>query len=386
MKRKFKICFLILSIASCFFMPSVFASERKEDITDEIYQEQVKESHADELMDSIPKDTKKSLEFIGVNGISWEDFSNITPQKIFSKIFSYAKESFPKPIKTSMRMIAVILLAALMDSFKLSLFEQPLSGTTNIIAALCVCTMTLDPIITFISSASSVIKGASNFMLCYIPIMTGIMVASGQTISATSYNVLMITSGEIISQIASNLITPLLSVFLALSITSSISPSINLNGICSTFHSFIKWSLGFVTTIFVGLLTIQSLIGNTADSTASKATKFLISSFIPIVGGALGDAFSTVQSCVKLLKSGVGAFGIIAASFIFLPILTECLIWIATMNTCSAISEIFQLKRISELLKSIGKVVSTMLSLILCSMMILIVSTVIVLILGGNAT
>ncbi len=362
----------------------VHASSEKQNAIDEIYQQQIKESHANELKDALPNDTQKSLEVIGVHGIDWASFSNVTPEKIFKKILSYIKESSPKPIKSAFGMIAVILLAALVDSFKVSLSQRPLSGTVNVIATLCICTMSLEPIISFIARASGVIKGASNFILCYVPVMTGIMMASGQTVSATSYNVLMITAGEIISQVASRLITPLLSVFLALSTVSSISTSINLNGICKTFHSFIKWSLGLVMTIFVSLLTLQSLVGNSADSTTLKATKFMISSFVPIVGGALGDALGSVQSCVKLLKSGVGAFGIIAASFIFLPIIIECLIWIATMNTCSSISEIFQLNKISTLLKGAGTVVSTMLSIILCSMLILTVSTVIVLILGGS--
>lgn len=389
MHRQFKLFYFltILSLVCLMFITfetPVHADCEKQNVLDEIYQQQVKESHADELEESLPKDTRKSLDFIGVHGIDWTNLSNVTPEKIFKKIFSYIKESSPKPMKAAFGMVAIILLAALVDSFKISLSQRPLSGTVNVIATLCICTMSLEPIIDFIARASGIIKGASNFMLCYVPVMTGIMLASGQTVSATSYNVLMITAGEIISQVASRLITPLLSVFLALSTVSSISTSINLNGICKTFHSFIKWSLGFIMTIFVSLLTLQSLVGNSADSTALKATKFMISSFVPIVGGALGDALGSVQSCVKLLKSGVGAFGIIAASFIFLPIIIECLIWIATMNTCSAISEIFQLNKISTLLKGAGTVVSTMLSIILCSMMILTVSTVIVLIIGGS--
>lgn len=364
---------------------TVYASEEhKEENFEDIYSSQLEDSGANKLTESLPKDTLNSLNWIGIQDVDWKQLMNITPDKIFSQIISTAKESSPKPIKAALSVIAIILLAALMDSFKLSIAQRPLNGATGIIATLCVCTMALEPIIAFIERAGGVIKGASNFMLCYIPVMSGIMIASGQTVSAASYNILMMTSGEIISQIASGLLTPLLSIFLAVSVVSSISPNLNLDGICSLFSSFIKWALGLTMTVFVSLLTIQSLVGNAADSTSMKAAKFVISSFVPIVGSALGDAFGTVQSCIKLLKSGVGAFGIIAASFIFLPILIECLIWMFAMNLCSSISDIFQLGKISSLLKNAGKVVSTMLSIILSCMMILTVSTVIVLIVGGN--
>ena len=365
---------------------TVYASEEHGKINfEDIYNTQLEDSGANKLTESLPKDTLETLNWIGVQGVDWKQLMNITPDKIFSQIMSTAKESSPKPIKASLSVIAVTLLAALMDSFKLSIAQRPLNGATGIIATLCVCTMALEPIIVFIEKAGGVIKGASNFMLCYIPVMSGIMIASGQTASAASYNILMMTSGEIISQIASGLLTPLLSIFLAVSVVTSISPSLNLDGVCSLFHSFVKWTLGLTMTVFVSLLTIQSLVGNAADSTSIKTAKFVISSFVPIVGSALGDAFGTVQSCIKLLKSGVGAFGIIAASFIFLPILIECIIWMLAMNVCASISDVFQLGKISSLLKNAGKVVSTMFSIILSCMMILTVSTVIVLIVGGNA-
>ena len=48
------------------------------------------------------------------------------------------------------------------------------------------------------------------------------------------------------------------------------------------------------------------------DVTTNKSVKFVVSSFVPIVGTALGEAFGTVHSCAKVLRSGVGAFGILA--------------------------------------------------------------------------
>ena len=74
------------------------------------------------------------------------------------------------------------------------------------------------------------------------------------------------------------------------------------------FYKAVKWVLSIVMTIFVSLLTIQNLIGVAADNAGTKAVKFAVSNFIPVVGGALSDAYTTVQSCVKVLKSGVGAF------------------------------------------------------------------------------
>ena len=49
---------------------------------------------------------------------------------------------------------------------------------------------------------------------------------------------------------------------------------------------------------------------------------------VPVVGGALSDALGSVQSCVKLLKTSVGAYGIIIAVMTFLPLLIESISWL----------------------------------------------------------
>ena len=350
------------------------------------YNQQLEKSGASDLKDELPNDTQKMLENAGIYEADWQSLANLNPQNLFGTIFGVAKEKSPAPFTAIAQILAVILLCALIDGLKLSFSEGPLGSIMGMVGTLCICIILVSPIVACISGTASVIQGAATFLLCYVPVIAGIMIAGGQTVSAGSYHLMMMGAGEIISQIASRFLVPLLNVFLSLSIVSSISTKLNLKGICEMFYKIVKWVLGLSMTIFVSLMTIQSLVGTAADGTGNKAAKFLISSFVPVVGGALGEAFSTVQGCVKLLKSGVGAFGILAAAFIFLPTIIECLLWQLTVQISAGISDIFELKQISDLLRAAGKVLSMMLSIILCCVTILIVSTVIVLVIGGGAS
>ena len=63
------------------------------------------------------------------------------------------------------------------------------------------------------------------------------------------------------------------------------------------------------------------------DSTGARAARFMVSSFVPVVGGALGEALGTITGCVKMIKSGVTAFGLLAEGALFLPVLLECVLW-----------------------------------------------------------
>lgn len=350
-----------------------------------IYKEQKDSSGANNLGKDLPKDTQRDLDDIGINGVDLNELTKVTPEKIFGKIFSMIEKRVPEYSKSMFSILAIIMLCALVESFKLSLGEKPLSGAVNVIGVLCICTMIIMPITESISTMSRSLKAAGNFMLCYVPIMAGIMVASGQAMAATSYNSIMLIINEFIVQLTNVFLIPVLNLFLAVSVASSLSPKIKLSGICNVFSKIIKWSLGMCMTIFVGVLTIQNVISAAADSAGNKAAKFIISGFVPIVGGALGDAFSTIQTCVKTLKAGTGAFFMIGCGFIFLPIIIECLSFMLSVNVCLAVSEVFDLSVIVLLLKGIAKVLSTMLAFTLCCLFVLIVSTVLILTVGGSA-
>ena len=300
-------------------------------------------------------------------------------QSVIAKKQSYA------PLSSITAVIGIMLLYALLDSMKLSFDNKSLTGVLGAVSALCICSIIVLPIVKCIGRASIVISNSAKFMFCYIPVMSGLMISSGQVVSGTSYNFLMVGVGEVIAQLSAGILAPLLNIFLALSVISSISPKVGFAGLCEFINQAVKWVLGFVMSLFTGFLTIKSIVAAAADNTSSKAAKMFISSFIPIVGGALSDAYNTVQSCVKLLKSSVGAFAILAAGFIFIPILLECLIWILSLGLCSSIGDVLNLTKICSLLKSSSKVISTMLVIIICCMTILIISTVIVLVIGGGS-
>ena len=374
MKKIFFVFFLIavtsLPVFACSF--------------DDIYTNQVRNSGANELIDRIPRDTSNSLENLGIDGIDWRQFNGLTPEKIFSEILSITKETAPRPLRAISMVIAIMLLCALVDSLKLSFGERPLGGVIGAISTLCICACIVTPIVDCIIRTANIIKSAAIFMLSYIPILAGIMVAGGQAITAASYHMMMVGAGEVISQISTGFLVPILNIFLALSVVSAISPKMNTTALCDAFQKTVKFVLSFVMSVFVSLLAIQNIVGVSADSAGSRAVRFAISSFIPVVGGALSDAFNTVQGCVKLLKSGVVAFGIIAGGFIFIPIIIECLIWLASVNLCVAIGDVFDLGSISNLLKSSSKVISTMIAMVLCCVTIIIISTVFVLAMGGG--
>lgn len=345
--------------------------------------ELAEQSGAANLPDKLPEETKKMLQGLGVDGSNWSSVTSITPQNYFQKILSVFSGQLKHPLRVFASAVSIILLCALISGMKLSFGEKPLGGVVGTVGTLCMCAVIIQPIVSCISDAAEVLKASSAFLLACVPVLTAVMAAAGQAVTAGSYHILMIAVGNTISLFASTFLVPMMNIFLALSIVSAVSPGIHLNGFCSVLNKIVKWIMGLGMTLFTGLVTTHSLVAASQDSTTAKAAKFVVGSFVPVVGSALGEALNTVSGCVKMLKSGIGAFGLLAGLLIFLPVLAECMLWIITLMLCSGISQVFELDGITDLLKAASDVVSTMLSILLCCMTVLIISTVVMLLIGG---
>ncbi len=371
--------FLVLSLViSCFSLKYAQAFPH------EIYQEQYALSGADKIKENIPSNSYQILKNMGISEGSWKEISSLSPEKIFTQIIKILNEKFTLPFKSLLPVISIMLVCSMVRGVKPEITENHMNQILNSLAALCICMFMINPIINSINSAALVIGTAANFVLCFVPIMSAITLASGHALSAASYHTLVLFAGQTIFYFSKIIILPLMSILLAISVVSSLSLGVKVEPLCRGVHKFIKTILEFASSIFTSILALQSLVSASADSIGANTLKFALNSCVPIVGGMVSDAFSTVQGCIKLLKSGIGAFGIIAGGIILLPSIIECMFWIAFLNLSSSVGETLKLKEISSLLKSVSNVMSTLNALLIFSIIILLVSSGVMLILGGN--
>nr|WP_317413469.1 stage III sporulation protein AE [uncultured Solibaculum sp.] len=346
------------------------------------FEDQLKASGADELTDELPQETKELLRKLGIDSIGPDSLLGLTTGNVSSTLVDTVKESAKGPLKSGAAVGGIILLCALLEGFKVSFGERPLAGVFGGVAALSVGVAIVLPVLEVIQKAGEAVRASSAFMLSFIPVFAGITTAAGQPVTASLYQGLLFGVAQVVSSAANTIVVPLLSLFLAFSLVAAVVPNLNLSATAGSIQKVASWVLGLVMTVFVGILSIQGVVGNASDGVAMKAAKFFSGNFIPVVGSALGDALGAVQGCVGLLKSTVGSFGILAVVVIFVPPLLQSLIWQFILNIGAAFADLFDLKQISAMLRSTSKVLNLLIAVMLCCSLLLIISTTILLTLG----
>lgn len=372
----FKKIVLVLCML-CFVSFGVSAEEKT-------IEEQFVENNGEYLDQSI---TNEAQEFFDENNITMEDpkaLTDLSIKQVFSYIFSQAKSIISMPIKLLGLIIGIILLVALVESLGFDDSNETLAKVLDIVGVLVCLGIIFDYILICIKLTQDTLVNGANFMMCYVPVFAGVVGASGSLTTASIYNIGVLAVSEIAVQVAVRFLLPLMGIFFAMSIIESINPALSLGGMTSGIKKAIQWTLGLIMTVFVGLITIQSIVGVSADSVGIRTAKFMASSFIPVIGGAISDAYTTVKGSIGLLRSGVGSFGIIVLLLTIIPPLLTITAYKISISIGGYIGEILGVKKVSTLLKNTSSVLSIAISLIFCFSLMLIIATTVMMLVGMN--
>lgn len=375
MKRIIKVI-VILLILIC---ASVF------NVTAETTDEIVDVSGIDTLNDNLSDDVRGALEEIGIDSSDYSSALSLSFSDIVAGLAEGVADEAHEILPSLCTVLAILILYSVFSGVFESTSNPSLSAVLSMVSALCLGCVFLIPVTDIIKSVGSTIEMSVDFMLAFIPVMTAILISAGNTVTGSGYCAMMVVAAEAVARIFSKVISPLLSCFMALGISSSLVPEIKLSGFVSFLSKIIKWIMSFAFTIFTALLGLKSIYSTSVDNVSSKAVKYTMSSFIPVVGGALSEAYKTVHGSIGVLKSGVGVFAIIATAVVFMPAVIRLCAWLFTINVCKSFCETLSIQSPYLLLSSVSTVLSLLLSVVFCVMALFIITTGIIITTGGGA-
>lgn len=348
----------------------------------ELLQEQLSASGASGLTELLPEETQRLLKELGVGEASRDAVFHLSLHGVLQAILRIAVTLTGTVGQTMLAIWGILLLSALLECI------GPEGGVSRIFhtaAVLCCGILLLPPLQTLMDGVQTVMTAAATFLLSFVPVFAGIMAAGGQAITAGKYAALTIGAAQSSGMVLSAVILPLLRGCMAMSITASAVPSVRIDGLCNWVRKTMTTLLSLTMTLFMSVLALHGTVGGAADSLADRTAQFVIGNSIPVVGGALSQAYGSVRGYVRLLKSTVGAFGMIAAGVLILPQLVSLMLWRTMLDLSASAGEMLGQREISNLLRTVSALLGVLLGIVLCSGLMVIVSTGVMLLVRGGA-
>ena len=327
-------------------------------------------------------DTKETLDQYGISADNPAAASQLRISDIMQSIWQSFINALTEPLKILGKLTAICAFTVMIKSVG---GDSPLGDTYDTAGVLVGIMILYDSTSSALSFVKSSLEDISVFMTTYIPVFSSVLASNANLSSAAGYYSVMFVLCEIISYAASNILLTFSGMVFALSIVSSVNGALQLDGVINSIKSAVKWQLTALMTIFTAVISIKRIAGAAADSVASRTVRLAASSFIPIVGGSVSEAYSTIYGSLGIIRSGVGLIGIAAVAVIALrPIITIAAFRLV-ITIAGIINDLFGQKRFSALLNGLGGVLTISLGIITALSMIFIISTAVIMLTSMNS-
>ncbi len=349
---------------------------------DTLYQEQIEALEAERLFDILPAETRELLRSLGITDLNLERYTALQPSRVMETLLALFSEQGGSVLGGCGVLLGTVVLAAFYESMRSAVAEGGMSGIAGRLCAVTACGTVFLSIGGCLRQVAQAAESVRVLMLSFVPTYAAVIVAGGHATLAASYSTVLLTGAECVTALVTNVALPLLSVSLGMGAVGTLCERDRLGHIGGSIAKGTMWLLGTVTALFVGMLSMQSMVAAAADSLGQRAAKMTISSFVPVVGGALSEAFGTVAGCVRLLRSTLGMFGVLAAAAMVLPPFFSCLSWSLALGLCGNAAEMLGVTAVADILRRVQTVVRVLMGLLSVCAVLLIITTALVTFVG----
>ncbi len=363
---------LIFVVVIVLFSSNVFA-----DTLEDEYVKQYEISDVNKAIDKLPGEVKDTLSEWGLNINDVN--SDININNIFNSVMEYITSTISSPLSSCGVILIIIALCSLFSTLT---SRERQYEVISYISAVLICSSLLLSITNLLSKFNSAISLCCGFNITLVPIYSGVLLASGNIKSLGLCNLLFVIS-QLIEVLITSIFSPMIGTYISLSISGSLNIGDDYFNISESIKKIIDWTLGIIVTLYTATLIVSGVIASVSDSITQRVGKYVVSSSIPIVGGAFSETFGIILGALSCLKSGVGLYAICALIVILLPAIIETLIWKFILLIMSHVAELFGQSISAKLLKVFSNSVGIMFSIIISSSIIFLFSLVVV-VLGGR--
>lgn len=235
-----------------------------------------------------------------------------------SQLFQAWLGSLGGEMVTEFRVLGLLLLLSVLAAILQRLSESTgLSGVVEVAQMALMSSIILIAVKSFVMAVGmvhSLVTGLVNLMESMIPLLVMLMAGSGALASAGIFHPLMLMTVNMVAILTRQWVLPLVLAAAVIELMSFWLPRFSLANLGLLFRQVGLTLLGGLMTLFLGVMAIEGAAGSVADGVTLRAGKFVLGTFIPVIGKMFSDAFDAILGSSLLLKNAVtvvGALGVI---------------------------------------------------------------------------
>lgn len=358
-----------LLIFLTFIMTSSYAMS-EEPVNIHEFSETLKEFSNEFLEDYNYEEIIKSIQ----NGEFKFDYKNM-----LGKAGRFLIKEIRSNIGLAVQIIVISLMFGFLDNLKGNFSSDGVSQIAFYVCYILLITLIIAGFVQIYNIAYEVVFEIEKFMKVLIPIIFGIVAATGGITTSTMIYPLLAFATQFITIFMASFLLPVSMIAFSISIVSNISDKISISKLPNLLKSASLWCMGIILTLFIGLLSLEGTIASTVDGVTVKTAKFLFSGSVPVVGKLLGDSVDVILGSTLIIKDAIGFVGIAVLFGLALVPIIKIFVVIMIYSGLAAVIEPFSDKRICKCINDTSEAGKMLLGIVVCVTIMMIIGTVMLL-------
>lgn len=291
------------------------------------------------------------------------------------RLWAFFREKLQDALRENLGFAGSLLSLVLLCAFACALCTEEKMRDIMEICGVCASVgIMAGDVNSLVSQTMAAIYRLSDYSKVTLPVLYTAAAGSGAVSSSAVRYAAACLALDVLMSLSQKAVVPLIYAYLALALGNAVFT----NPILTAVEKFSKWAaktvLTAATLTFTAYLGISSLVSTSVDAAAIKAARTVISTSLPVVGGMLSDASAAVLSSAAVVRSCMGAFGLVAVSAMCMGPLVLLSVKSFLFKAVSVAAESAQSPRLQRLFSGISGVVGLLMGLLGCSAVMLFLS------------
>lgn len=368
--KKILFCFIVLTSAVLLLGGKAYAKEADLSLTESSEFNDVNKS-LNKLLEGESIDFKEMV----VNVIKGKEPLDV--DKLVQALFDQAFGQVNYVKRTIVHIMIITIAAALLSNFSNVFNNSQISDISFYVVYMLMLTVLMKSFVAVTDIAQNAVNVLIEFMQSLVPAYFLALTFAGKTTTAMIFYqvILMIITG--IHLIFSNLILPLINIYVVLMLVNNISKEDFLSRLAQLLKGVIEWLLKAMLTVVIGFNVIQSLLAPAIDAFRTTMLNKTVSA-IPGVGNAVNAVTDMVIGSAVIIKNGVGVAALIVLVVLSLTPLIQLWIFSIMFKLSAAVMQPVSDTRMISCIGSVGDGVRLLIKVVTTSLVLFMITVAIV--------
>lgn len=286
----------------------------------------------------------------------------LTPRQLFALFW----DAFASAFSRTLPALTIIVLISLLFNLLHGLTQNFLTrGTTDIVYFVCYTAVLLTVVtvvVDVLTSVRSVVDTLVNMMNAIAPPLMTLTSAVGASATSAVFRPQLAFCCTLVGDVIGNIVIPLFIVAVVFAVVGNLSDNVKLDKLQSATRYIIGVVLGVTFGLFTTYLTVAGIAGGMADTLSVRAARYVIGSYLPLLGGYISQGFDLVTASLSLIKNALGVYAVLTVVGVVLTPLMQLAALTVGLKLTAGIIEPIGDRRMASFVGSIAECMRSLLA------------------------